>query len=196
MGCQELSRPPLSPRRLALEAVEARIQALQEYLTVYRAGSRGRGHRGPRLRELRRDIQRLEAWGWYLRAGERRPSWWRLLTTSADALGGQRRARAGQRRHQRHGVQRLSTFSVIDRAYVALMEDFQGRLLTLSLVPDGGDPRCRARLGEKVTIIEELRTDLARRAGRVTVICAVLAVVRRWGGWVGLHPADTRTVDS
>lgn len=196
MGCQEPSRPPLSPQRLALEAVDTRIQALQEYLTVYRAGARGRGRRGPRLRELRHDIERLEAWAWYLRAGERRPAWWRLISAMADSLGGQRRARAGQRRHQRHGVQRLSTFSVIDRAYVALMEDFQGRLLTLSLIPDGGDPRCRARLAEKVTVIEQLRTDLTRRAGRVTVICAVLAVMLRWGGWVGLHPADARTVDS
>lgn len=196
MGCQQPSHPPVSSRRLAAEAVESRIQALNEYLTVYRAGARGRGRRAHNVRELCHDIQRLEAWGWYVSAARRQPLWWRLLTGLGGAFGGQRRARPGQRRHQRQGMQRLSSFSVIDRAYMALMEDFQGQLLTLSLVHDGGDSYCRARLTEKVAVLARLREDLAADAGRISVVCAVLALLMRCGGWFGLHPGVTRTVDS
>lgn len=196
MGCQELGRPPLSPRRLALEAVEARLQALHEYLTVYRAGARGRGRRRERLRELRRDIDRLESWGWYLRAAQGRPLWWRLLTWVAALLGGRRRGRPGQRQpRRRHGIQRLSAFSVIDRAYVALAEEYQGRLLTLGLTPGGGAAR-RQHCHRKVAALEALRAGLAGDAGRVAVICGVLGLVRRCGGLVGLNPAPARTVDS
>lgn len=196
MGCQQQSRPLVSPRRLAADAIRNRIQALNEYLTVYRAGARGRGRRAHNVRELGHDIQRLQAWAWYLDAASRGPIWWRFLTLFGGRFGGNHRARVGQRRHQRQGMQRLSSFSVIDRAYVALMEDFQGRLLTLSLLRGGGDPDCRARLMEKVRVMERLRADLAADAGRVALVCATLALLLRCAGWFGLHPGSAQTVDS
>ena len=53
---------------LALEAVEHRLQALSEYLAVYRAGlaSGVGGWQWRQVRVLRSDIARLQAWWWYL----------------------------------------------------------------------------------------------------------------------------------
>ena len=55
-------------QELGLEAVETRLQALQEYLAVYRASfaSSGSADSHARVRVLRRDVSRLRAWGWYL----------------------------------------------------------------------------------------------------------------------------------
>ena len=55
-------------QELALTAVEHRLQALGEYLAVYRASyaSSGEGRHYARVRMLRKDIGRLRAWWWYL----------------------------------------------------------------------------------------------------------------------------------
>lgn len=91
---------------------------------------------------------------------------------------------------------RLSAYSVVDRAYAALMEDCQGCLLALSLRRDGGDPACRGRLAERVAGLNQLRTQLAGQAEPVAVICAVLGLVQRCGSWLGLHPGILPTVGS
>ena len=133
-----------SPLRLAIEALHGRARALSEYYSVYRsgAGPRARGRRHQRVRELRHDIVRLQAWAWYLSVADRRPWWWRALYRLSGVFGRDQREQAGRRRHHRAGIQRLSSFSVVDRAYVAHMEDFQGRLLTLQLAQQSrSDPR-------------------------------------------------------
>lgn len=190
MGSQEALRVSDSPLHLAIEAVTGRLQALNEYLLVYHAGSGSRGRRARNVRELRYDIERLHAWGCYLRASGRRPLWWRMLTALGGPAGGVRRAESGHRRDPRLTMQRLSSFSVIDRAYVALLEDFQGLLLTLGLRQgDGAETeQCRARLLAGVAEVRALREALAAEAGRVTVVCVLLGRVLRLRGWLGLGP--------
>ncbi len=201
MGSEVKKAVADSPLRLAVEALHGRSRALSEYLSVYRsgAGPGARGRRHQRLRELRHDIVRLQAWAWYLSVADRRPWWWRVLYRLGGLLGRDRRERAGRRRHRRTGIQRLSSFSVVDRAYVAHMEDFQGRLLTLRLAQQGRpDPRraaCQRRLEDAVTRLSEHRECLAANAGRVAVICGMLAPVLRVRGWLGLGGGEPCMVD-
>lgn len=191
-----------SPLRLAIEALHGRARALSEYYSVYRSGGgpRARGRRHPRVRELRHDIVRLQAWAWYLSVAHRRPWWWRALYRLSGVFGRDRREQAGRRRHRRAGIQRLSSFSVVDRAYVAHMEDFQGRLLTLQLAQQSRpDPRravCQQRLEDAVRRLAEHRRCLAENAGRVAVICWALARVLRVRGWLGLDRGEPCVVDS
>lgn len=202
MGCHAPHRSIAFTDRLAVEAVSRRIQALTEYLSLYRAGASGRVRQARRLRELRYDIQRLEAWAWYLDAACRRPWWWHGLRLLGRALSAGKTGRVGQRRHPPHprhprrNMQRLSTFSIIDRAYAALLEAFQGGLLTLGLRCREGDAACRARLNEKVDAMNGLRSRLAEEAGYVVVVCMALWLVQRCSHWVGLHPGAVRTRDS
>lgn len=195
MECQEQYPAVRSVDWLASEAMKSRIQALSEYLAVYRAEARER-RRARNLRELRHDIRRLEAWRWYLDAARRQPRWWHLLRIVSAALGQRPHdplRRAGKRGP---GMLRLSAYSVIDRAYAALMEDCQGCLLALSLRRDGGDPACRGRLADRVAGLNQLRAQLADEAERVAVICAVLGLVQRCASWFGLHPGALPTVGS
>lgn len=191
-----------SPLRLAIEALHGRARALSEYYSVYRsgAGPRARGRRHQRVRELRHDIVRLQAWAWYLSVADRRPWWWRALHRLSGVFGRDRREQAGRRRHRRAGIQRLSSFSVVDRAYVAHMEDFQGRLLTLQLAQQSRpDPRravCQQRQEDAVRKLAEHRRCLAENAGRVAVICWALARVLRVRGWLGLDRGEPCVVDS
>lgn len=191
-----------SPLRLAIEALHGRARALSEYYSVYRsgAGPRARGRRHQRVRELRHDIVRLQAWAWYLSVADRRPWWWRALYRLSGLLGRNRHEQAGRRRHRRSGIQRLSSFSVVDRAYVAQMEDFQGRLLTLRLAQPGQpDPRravCQQRLEDAVQRLSGHRQCLAENAGRVAVICWALGRVLRVRGWLGLDRGESCVVDS
>ena len=71
-------------QELALTAVEHRLQALGEYLAVYRASyaSSGEGRHYARVRMLRQDIGRLLAWWWYLHATRRGASWLPLIMLS------------------------------------------------------------------------------------------------------------------
>ncbi|WP_101675786.1 hypothetical protein [Alloalcanivorax mobilis] len=188
MGFQKPFRVSDSPRCLAIEAVTGRAGALNEYLVVYRAGAGRRGRRVRSVRELRYDIERLRAWAWYLAASSRRPWWWRLVTHLGGLFGRRRREANGRRRDPRRSMQRLSSFSVIDRAYAALQEDFQGRLLTLAL-PQTEPERsaaCRAHLTDKVDTLRGLRGALVADAGRAAVVCVLLAGVLRLRGWLGL----------
>ncbi len=188
-----------SPLRLAIEALHGRARALSEYYSVYRSGAGARGRRHQRVRELRHDIVRLHAWAWYLSVADRRPWWWRALHRLSGVLGRDRREQTGRRRHHGGGIQRLSSFSVVDRAYVAHMEDLQGRLLTLQLArQDPPDPRreaCQQRLEEGVRRLSEHRRCLAENAGRVAVVCWALARVLRVRGWFGLDGGDPCVVD-
>lgn len=188
MGSQEAIRATDAPLRLALEAVTGRLHALNEYLIVYRAGAGPRERRARSVRELRYDIERLHAWRCYLRASPGRPWWWRTLSALGGLSGAGRHPHPVYRRHQGGGMQRLSSFSVIDRAYVALLEDFQGCLLTLDLRQDGGAElaACRASLVAKVDLVQALREALAANAGRVTLVCVLLGRVLRVRGWLGL----------
>lgn len=188
MGSQKAFRVSDSPLRLAIEAVTARANALNEYLIVYRAGAGQRGRRVQSVRELRYDIERLRAWAWYLGASSRRPWWWRLVTRLGGLFASRPKKSNGRRRDPRRSMQRLSSFSVIDRAYAARQEDFQGYLLTLAL-PQAEPARseaCRARLTQKVDALRGLRGALAADAGRATAVCVLLAGVVRLRGWLGL----------
>ena len=190
-----------SPLRLAIEALHGRARALSEYYSVYRsgAGAHARGRRHQRVRELRHDIVRLHAWAWYLSVAGRRPWWWRALDRLSGVFGRDRREQAGRRRQRRAGIQRLSSFSVVDRAYVAHMEDFQGRLLTLQLAqqnqPDSRRAVCQKELEDGVRTLAEYRRCLAENAGRVAVICWTLAAVLRVRGWFGLDSGEPCVVD-
>jgi hypothetical protein len=197
MGSQEALRVSDSSLHLAVEAVAGRLQALNEYLLVYHAGARPGERRARDTRELRYDIERLHAWGCYLRASVRRPPWWRMLTALGGLAGGARRAASGHRRHPRRAMRRLSSFSVIDRAYVSLLEDFQGRLLTLGLRQgkSADIEQCRARLLESVEKVRALREALAAEAGRVTVVCVLLGRVLRLRDWLGLGPPAASGVE-
>jgi len=198
----EVNKTAESPLRLAIEALQSRARALSEYHSVYRAGAgpRARGRRHQRVRELRHDIIRLQAWAWYLSMADRRPWWWRALYRLGGLVGRDRREGAGQRRQRRPGIQRLSSFSVVDRAYVAHMEDFQGRLLTLRLAqqnrPDAHRAACQQRLEAAVKRLDEHRECLVANAGRMAVICWMLARVLRVRGWLGLHGGEPCMVDS
>ncbi|MCH2555793.1 MAG: hypothetical protein MK005_00670 [Alcanivorax sp.] len=199
MGSQAKWSGPEAPSRLALEAVDNRIVALTEYLTVYRAGAGPPGRaRHQRMRELRHDIARLCAWGHYLRGAARRPLWWRGLRRLGIWFGGERHARPGRRRQHRAGVRRLSAFSVVDRAYAAQLEDYQGRLLTLGLARGSlADdlPATRQRLQGSVDRLQQERRLLAADAGRVAVVCWMLSRVVRVRGWLGLSERRAGILD-
>ncbi|MBL7250902.1 hypothetical protein ACLD02_02275 [Alloalcanivorax sp. C16-2] len=198
MGTQVKWAGPESSPRLAVDAVENRALALREYLVVYRAGVGPRRGRQQRLRELRYDIARLQAWGWYLRAGERRPLWWRFLHMLGGWFGAGRKERPGRRHQRRAGIQRLSAFSVVDRAYVAQIEDFQGRLLTLGLShPPLSEElrRCSRVLEENVRHLSDERDRLTAEAGRIAVVCWLLGRLLRVRGWLGLNNSASRAMD-
>ncbi|MFP1682028.1 hypothetical protein ACLD0W_05915 [Alloalcanivorax sp. C16-1] len=199
MGSQAKWSGPAAPSRLALEAVDNRILALNEYLTVYRAGAGSPGRaRHQRIRELRHDIARLRAWSHYLRGAVRRPLWWRLLRRLGVWFGGERHARPGRRRPHRAGVRRLSAFSVVDRAYAAQLEDYQGRLLTLSLARGPLVDELlitRQRLQGSVERLQQERRLLAADAGRVAVVCWVLSRVVLVRGWLGLSEPRAGIMD-
>ncbi|MCQ6260576.1 hypothetical protein MLD55_01400 [Alcanivorax sp. MM125-6] len=198
MGTQAKWVGPESPARLTVDAVENRALALREYLVVYRAGVGPRRGRQQRLRELRYDIARLQAWAWYLRATERRPAWWRLLHLLGGWFGAGRQEKPGRRHQRRAGIQRLSAFSVVDRAYAAQIEDFQGRLLTLGLNhPPLSEERqrCRRLLEDDVERLRQERDRLTGEAGRVAVVCWLLGRLVRVRGWLGLNKGAARAMD-
>ena len=132
--CSQNSAPR---ERLAGQAVAHRLRALNEYLAVYRAtrASGGEAHTTQRIRELRSDVARLRAWGWYLSAKERGASWIPALQRLAAALSVLVSVNlVAQRRHPRGAaLQHLSSYSLVERAYAALEDDTQGQLLTLRL---------------------------------------------------------------
>lgn len=205
MGSQAKRAGPDRPPRLAIEAIDNRILALSEYLTVYRAGAGlvGLG-RYRRMRELRHDIARLRAWRHYLRAAARRPLWWRCLHRIGGWVGDRqgvdapRRVTRRRQPNGRVGVQRLSAFSVLDRAYVAQLEDLQGRLLTLGLAAASlaADLQTlRDGLRADVADLQDQRRQLAEHTGQVRVVCWLLGRWMRVRGWLGFQDNGTRVTE-
>lgn len=181
MGTQQ-GAGTLRQQELGLEAVETRLQALQEYLAVYRASlaSSGSADNHARVRVLRRDVSRLRAWGWYLMACRNGASWlpvvqWLARVMSTFVVPQRPRSRRRQRtRTMRH----LSSFSLVERAYVALEDDMQGQLLTLRLAqrqrPNDLRPRQIAALERQVDEVVLLRLSGLPQARQITVICHLL----------------------
>ena len=169
-------------QELGLEAVETRLQALQEYLAVYRASfaSSGSADSHARVRVLRRDVSRLRAWGWYLMARRDGAGWlpavqWLARVFSVFMVPQRHRSR----RHQRSRAMRhLSSYSLIERAYAAQEDDIQGRLLTLRLAQrqNPNDLRAREikRLEREVDEVVLLRLAGLPEARQLTVICHLL----------------------
>lgn len=122
---------------VALEAVEHRLQALSEYLAVYRAGlaSGVGGWQWRQVRVLRSDIARLQAWWWYLNSQQRNAGWVRWLDKLSALLIPMMPLKKDKprRRHPARTMRRLGSYSLVLRAYVTLEEDVQGQLLTRRL---------------------------------------------------------------
>ena len=72
MGLRQTSKQ-WRQQDLARDAVENRLQALSEYLAVYRASyaSSGSSRLYARIRVIRNDMARLRAWWWYLGVQQR-----------------------------------------------------------------------------------------------------------------------------
>jgi len=169
-------------QELGLEAVETRLQALQEYLAVYRASfaSSGSADSHARVRVLRRDVSRLRAWGWYL-MGCRDDARWvpavQWLARVLSVLVVQQRQRP-RRRQRSRAMRHLSSYSLVERAYVALEDDIQGQLLTLRLAQRQRPNEVRSR---QITAMERqveegvlLRLFSLPQARQMTVICHLL----------------------
>ncbi|EKF73716.1 hypothetical protein A11A3_12158 [Alcanivorax hongdengensis A-11-3] len=202
MGSQGFSQI-VEQHQLGMEAAETRIQALSEYLAVYRASQAspsGRRFYG-RIRELRHDIWRLKAWSWYLSARQARPAWLAPLLVLARLLAGLVPAAPVRQRSalSARTALRLSTRSLLDRAYQALDEDIQGRLLTLRLAQRQRPATSRdeeiARLESRAALLAEAQRHDLRHSSQVAVICTVLAAVLRLRHWFGLPLPVIKTVD-
>ncbi|MDX1802813.1 MAG: hypothetical protein R3292_01945 [Alcanivorax sp.] len=193
MGTQGFSRI-VEQRNLGVEAVEMRIQALSEYLAVYRAthaSESGRPVYG-RIRELRRDIWRLRGWGWYLSSRQQQAPWIAMLQSLARCLAMMLPVQRPNKRRRTvsSATRRLGSLSLLDRAYQALEEDIQGRLLTLRLAqsrrPNGDWGVEIAELEGKAALLAQARQDEFRKGRQVAVICSLLGAVLRLRHWFGL----------
>ena len=94
---------------------------------------------------------------------------------------------------------RLSTRSLLDRAYQALDEDIQGRLLTLRLA-QRQRPACSrdeeiARLESRAAMLAQAQRCDLRHSRQAAVICTLLAAVLRLRYWFGLPLPVIKTVD-
>lgn len=190
-------------QELALTAVEHRLQALGEYLAVYRASyaSSGEGRHYARVRMLRQDIGRLRAWWWYLHATRRGASWLPLLHRLVDLLAMfvSPVRRGGRRRHSSGMLRHLSSHSLIERAYAALEEDMQGQLLTVRLAQYQRPTDSRSR---EISLLQHQLEEVAalRRRGlpeprRLTAICHILYRVMTVRQWLGLQLPLANQVD-
>lgn len=170
---------------LALEAVEHRLQALSEYLAVYRAGlaSGVGGWHWRQARVLRSDIARLQAWWWYLSGQRRGASWVRwvdkLVALVAPMLP--LRKERPRRRHPARTMRRLGSYSLVLRAYATLEEDLQGQLLTRRLTASQFPGRVTAsqlsQLEARLTEATALRHDSLPEPRHVAVCCQLLRAV-------------------
>ena len=199
--CSQNSAPR---ERLAGQAVAHRLRALNEYLALYRAtrASGGEAHTTQRIRELRSDVARLRAWGWYLSAKERGASWIPALQRLAAALSVLVSVNlVAQRRHPRGAaLQHLSSYSLVERAYAALEDDTQGQLLTLRLAqmqrPALDYQRNLDILDARLADLAALRLNGLPEPGQVTVVCHVLRGVMAVGGALGFSFPSAQPVDS
>ncbi|MED5390042.1 MAG: hypothetical protein VX793_14370 [Pseudomonadota bacterium] len=190
-------------QELALMAVEHRLQALGEYLAVYRASyaSSGEGRHYARVRMLRKDIGRLRAWWWYLQATRRGASWLPLVDRLASALAifVSPVRRGGRRRHSSGMMRHLTSYSLIERAYAALEDDLQGQLLTLRLAqyqrPTDSRDRDITVLQRQLGEVAALRGSELPDSRRLTVICHLLHRVLTVRHWLGLQLPLANMVD-
>ncbi|WP_372635329.1 hypothetical protein [Alcanivorax jadensis] len=190
-------------QELALTAVEHRLQALGEYLAVYRASyaSSGEGRHYARVRMLRKDIGRLRAWWWYLQATRRGASWLPLLERVVGLLAVfvSPVRRGGSRRHSSGMLRHLSSHSLIERAYAALEDDLQRQLLTLRLAQYQRPTDSRGReinmLQRQLEEVAVLRASGLPEPRRLTAICHVLHRVMTVRQWLGLQLPLANLVD-
>lgn len=202
MGLKQCSRQ-WRQQDLAQEAVENRLQALSEYLAVYRASyaSSGDGRQYARIRVMRNDIARLRAWWWYLAAVQRSAGWLPMFHRLVEALAMFVAPVRGSRKRRHHSpmMRHVNSYSLIERAYAALEEDVQGQLLTLRLVqrqrPTDSRSREIALLEKRLQAVALLRSSGLPEARRLTVICHLLHWVLTLRQWLGLQLPMTNTVD-
>ncbi|MCG8392130.1 MAG: hypothetical protein MI745_03515 [Pseudomonadales bacterium] len=202
MGTQQCARI-WHQQELAMEAVESRLQALGEYLAVYRASyASGNGAQNyARIRVLRNDIGRLRAWWWYLQACRRGAAWVPLLhrVVAILAVLVPVRRPSRRRRHVSRSMRHLSSYSLIERAYAALEDDEQGRLLTLRLAqyhrPTDSRSRDIAITQQRLADIAALRTEELPEPRQVSVTCYLLNAAMVARRCLGLRLPITNTVD-
>ena len=194
MRTQQVAGKPRQ-QELELEAVRTRLQALQEYLAVYRASfaSSGSADSYARVRVLRRDVSRLRAWGWYLMGCRDGARWlpvvqWLARVLSVFVMPQRHRSR---RRQPLRAMRHLSSYSLVERAYAALEDDIQGRLLTLRLAqgerPTGLRSRQITMLERQVDEAVRLRLCGLPQARQMTVICHLLAWAMALRSCLGLR---------
>ncbi|KGD64704.1 hypothetical protein Y5S_02070 [Alcanivorax nanhaiticus] len=188
---------------LALEAVEHRLQALSEYLAVYRAGlaSGAGGWQWRQVRVLRSDIARLQAWWWYLNSQQHGAGWVLLVDKLAGLIAPwlpSRRDRP-RRRHVSRTMRRLGSHSLVLRAYITLEEDLQGQLLTRRLTAKQFPARVSevelARLESRLAEAARLRRNLLPDSRRVAVCCQLLRAVMVLRQGLGMPLPVARTVE-
>ncbi|MEE3319488.1 MAG: hypothetical protein VX258_02260 [Pseudomonadota bacterium] len=178
---------------LALEAVEHRLQALSEYLAVYRAGlaSGVGGWQWRQVRVLRSDIARLQAWWWYLSGRQRGASWVPWLDRLAALLVPMLPLRKvkTRRRHAARTMRRIGSHSLVQRAYLNLEEDLQGQLLTRRLtakqfpgrVTEAQINHSESRLAQAVLLSRECLPESRHVAICCELLRAVMVIRQRLG---------------
>ena len=190
-------------QELALTAVEHRLQALGEYLAVYRASyaSSGEGRHYARVRMLRKDIGRLRAWWWYLQATRDGAPWVPLLDRLAGGLATfvSPVRRGGHRHHSSGMLRHLTSYSLIERAYAALEDDLQGQLLTLRLAqyqrPTDSRSREISLLQRQLGEVAALRGSELPEHRRLTAICHLLHGIMTVRQWLGMQLPLANQVD-
>lgn len=188
---------------LALEAVAHRLQALSEYLAVYRAGlaSGVGGRQWRQARVLRSDIARLQAWWWYLNRRESGAGWVRLLDWLAGVLAPMLPLKKDKprRRHAARSMRRLGSYSLVMRAYVTLEEDLQGQLLTRRLTakqfPGRVSDAQLKQLEARLAMATALRRQNLPDPRQVAVCCQLLRTVMVLRNGLGLPLQMARVME-
>lgn len=180
---------------LESQAVEHRLQALNEYLAVYRASQAScpRPAYQAAVRELSRDILRLRAWGWYLQLRQQGARWLGCLHVFVSLFAALVPVRQGfgKRRARSQWMSRLSSYSLVERAYAALEDELQGRLLTLRLAqhrrPTDKRAETMAHLSSHLEQLSQLRCQHLPNPAELSVICALLGALLRLRQWAGME---------
>ena len=188
---------------LALEAVEHRLQALSEYLAVYRAGlaSGAGGLQWRQARVLRSDIARLQAWWWYLNSRQQGAGWLRLLDRLVCLLVPliPLKKDRPRRRHVSRTMRRLGSYSLVLRAYVTLEEDLQGQLLTRRLTAKQFPGRVTesqiTQLEDRLAKAARLRREGLPEARQVAICCQLLRAIMILRQGLGLPLPTAQVVE-
>ena len=117
----------------------------------------------------------------------------------AGLLTGRTGPSPGRRNPGQGEVAHLPSISLLERAYAALEDEVQGRMLTLKLAqrqrPSARREQTLQRLEQKLLQLQHARQQLWQESGRVPLICAVLGGLLRMASWVGLVLPQTDMVD-